>query len=133
MFFQRRCKKISSFDQDRTDLQKKMDETMKRQTHELIDASAIWRTASEVCEFSSKMSVAIGSIVSYSAASEVSGMYSKKLAFIGGSLTAVGATLINLSTFCHKQSHERSHALAELAKRLDLRYTDITDNFSVSK
>ena len=129
-----RCRrKKEKSDSDRVELQRKLNNEMKTQVNELIRSSSSWRPASEAFEMSSKATIAIGSIVSYAAATDVSGAYGKKLAFVGGSMSAIGATMINLSVFCQRQSRERSESLEKLCKKLGLEYEDVNQNFTVSK
>jgi hypothetical protein len=88
----------------------------KRIVKNTIDGRLFWRRTGITLETVSKIMVALGSIMSFSA-----GYYKDdKLSFISGSISCLSLAFLQLSSFSYKENKKQSDELNILLKKLDL-------------
>jgi hypothetical protein len=88
----------------------------KRIVKNTIDGRLFWRRTGITLETVSKIMVAFGSIISFSA-----GYYKDdRLSFISGSISCLSLAFLQLSSFSYKENKKQSDELNILLKKLDL-------------
>jgi hypothetical protein len=92
--------------------------------NEMINSKTCWRRTGLTFETLSKITVAIGGVLSFS-----SGYFgSNMLSFISGSVSVLSLSFLQFGTFGFKQSKKKSHDLNILLKKLDLDTVPIIDD-----
>jgi hypothetical protein len=94
---------------------------------------ASWRFASESLELTSKLTVSLGTVISYAACSDLTFVDPKLLSFAGGTVSLIGTMMMSLSTFCKTQASERATALDKISKSFDIDIVDVSSAFSQEK
>lgn len=92
--------------------------------NEMINGKTCWRRTALTFETLSKITVAVGGVLSFS-----SGYFgSSILSFISGSVSVISLSLLQFGTFGFKQSKKKAHDLNILLKKLDLDTIPVIDD-----
>jgi hypothetical protein len=84
-----------------------------------------WKKVGQVFETMSKVLVAVGSILSFSA-----GTYDDKLlSFIAGSVSVISLSALQFSSFCYRESKKQSGELNNILEKIGLTPIPVTERF----
>jgi hypothetical protein len=101
-----------------------VEESYKKDIREMIFGKTCWRRTGISFETLSKVTVAIGGVLSFS-----SGYFdSKVLSFISGSVSVISLALLQFGSFSFMQSKKRASDLNILLKKLDIDTIPIIDD-----
>jgi hypothetical protein len=116
--------KIKVSDETRNEIFKQVEQNYKDDVNEMIYGKKCWRQTGITFETISKITVAIGGVLSFS-----SGYFnSNVLSFISGSISVVSLALLQFGSFGFKQSKKRANDLNILLKKLDLDTVPVIDD-----
>ena len=89
-----------------------------------INAKKAWKRTGQIFETSSKLLVALGSIISFS-----SGFFDDPLlSFFAGSISTLSLATLQFSSFAYSENKKQSQELNILLKKLNLDTVPITEN-----
>lgn len=119
--------KIIVSDEARKNIFEYVENCYKSDVVELIDTKKCWRTTGITFETLSKITVAVGGVLSFS-----SGYFNSNiLSFISGSVSVISLALLQFSTFANNQSKKRANDLNVILNKLDLQTIPIFDEIAM--
>lgn len=120
--------KINISDETRKIIFTNIEECYKSDIKEAIKGKKCWRHTGIAFETMSKVTVAIGGVLSFS-----SGYFgSNVLSFVSGSVSMISLALLQFGTFSFKQGKKQSNSLNIILKKLDLDTMPVIEDDSSS-
>lgn len=117
---------IKVSEETRNEIFKQIEQNYKDDIKEMIYGKKCWRRTGMTFETMSKVTLAIGSLLSFS-----SGYFnSNVLSFISGSISVISLALLQFGSFGFQQSKKRGNDLNVLLKKLNLDTVPIMDDDS---
>ena len=108
--------KIKVSDEVRKEISNQIEECYKSDISEMIGSKKCWRRMGLSFETLSKITVAVGGVLSFS-----SGYFNSTiLSFVSGSVSVMSLSLLQFGSFGFKQSKKQANDLNILLKKLDL-------------
>ena len=116
--------RIKVSDEVRKEIFKQIEECYKSDVEEMIGGKKCWRRMGLTFETMSKITVAIGGVLSFS-----SGYFgSNILSFISGSVSVMSLSLLQFGSFGFKQGKKQANDLNILLKKLDLETVPVLED-----
>ena len=116
--------KIKVSEETREEIFKHVEENYKEDVKQMIYGKKCWRQIGLSFETMSKVTVAVGGVLSFS-----SGYFnSNMLSFISGSISVISLALLQFGAFGFRQAKKRGNDLNVLLKKLDLDTVPVMDD-----